>query len=50
MNLFFDCRRPTLLSELSTLSDNIMEKLEQITNEAKSRMQELALTDYSKVA
>ena len=27
-----------------------MEKLEQITSEAKSRMQELTVTDYSRVA
>ena len=30
--------------------DSVMEKLEQITNEAKSRMQELTVTDYSRVA
>ena len=27
-----------------------MEKLEQITSEAKGRMQELTVTDYSRVA
>ena len=32
------------------LTDSIMEKLEQITSEAKSRMQELSVTDYSRVA
>lgn len=31
-------------------SDSVMEKLEQITNEAKGQMQELSVTDYSKVA
>ena len=31
-------------------TDDVTEKLEQITNEAKSRMQELSVTDYSKVA
>ena len=31
-------------------TDAVMEKLEQITDEAKSRMQELSVTDYSKVA
>ena len=30
--------------------DSVMEKLEQITSEAKSRMQELTVTDYSRVA
>ena len=31
-------------------SDDVMEKLEQITNEAKAQMQELTVTDYSRVA
>ena len=31
-------------------SDSVMEKLEKITSEAKSRMQELTVTDYSRVA
>ena len=31
-------------------SDSVMEKLERITSEAKSRMQEMTVTDYSRVA
>jgi len=31
-------------------SDSVMEKLEQITNEAKTQMQEFIVTDYTKVA
>ena len=31
-------------------SDSVMEKLEKITSEAKTQMQELTVTDYSRVA
>ena len=31
-------------------SDEVMEKLEQITDEAKKQMLELTVTDYSRVA
>ncbi len=31
-------------------SDEVMQKLEHITNEAKKQMQELTVTDYSRVA
>ena len=31
-------------------SDDVMEKLEQITNEAKAQMQEFTGTDYARVA
>ena len=31
-------------------SDSVMEKLEKITSETKSRMQELTVMDYSRVA